>query len=95
MKVTFKLSTVSGHSPLLKAKFLNQDFETVTKNRQTLMSEVIAPDSTYSNATLGGRDLSLAIDHNETLCLKKFKGTNCYYLVVVSGSRYQNSTAYT
>jgi len=52
------------------------------------MTEVIAPDSMYRNASLGERDLNLVIDHNETLCLQKFKGTSCYYLVVVSGSRY-------
>ncbi len=52
------------------------------------MGEVIAPDTTYRNATSAGRDLTLVIDHNETLCLQKFKGANCYYLVVVSGSRY-------
>jgi hypothetical protein len=49
--VTFKLVTMSGETPAMKAKFIKTDIEKVTLNKDGLMDEVIAPSYTYKNAT--------------------------------------------
>ncbi len=63
-------------------------------SKDSLMSEVMAPSSTFNNATQEGKDLSLFIDHNETLCLSKLNATQCYYLIIVSGNRFQNASQF-